>query len=473
MKLKNKTKFLLVIGIIFVSFLLFNTNMVNATEISDYKCKIEKNGYIFYNNYFNTNDVDIEIKNGKITINKSKVEQSKLNNLVNDIKGKKENKLLVELTDNVISVNLKDTTENLEIIEQNGKKYVVINAILELMEDDNVQVVTMNKYNLEINKNGTTETKEIDFNLYLEGTDYFQCLINVVSDKGVVYGTSVNKNGIINGMGMGSIPSNIDLSDLYVEYLANQYIGKSIKIDCLGNVPYVGKYGDRYKYKANLKNVKLDSNDGQNLDKFSYKNSQGCGGFIVDPNYIANNEIYVENKETNTDTKLKFDLQGNFKGTIKAEEISKSDLIYGKVEENLNIEENLHIWIGNIYIENGSFEGNLKLTFNVGEQYNGKNYLVAHMNNEKYEFEEFTGIVKDGKIEIIVDNLSPFGISIFENKTTTETDNTQENQKPTQPTNKGEKDETPKTGTIDIIGYVLLVTTLAGVGIVTLKKKIK
>jgi len=38
---------------------------------------------------------------------------------------------------------------------------------------------------------------------------------------------------------------------------------------------------------------------------------------------------------------------------------------------------------------------------------------------------------------------------------------------------KGEKDETPKTGTVDIIGYVLGVTLLTGVGIVELKKRLK
>ena len=35
MELKNKTKFLLVLGIVFVAFLLFNTNNVNAVDITD------------------------------------------------------------------------------------------------------------------------------------------------------------------------------------------------------------------------------------------------------------------------------------------------------------------------------------------------------------------------------------------------------------------------------------------------------
>lgn len=57
---------------------------------------------------------------------------------------------------------------------------------------------------------------------------------------------------------------------------------------------------------------------------------------------------------------------------------------------------------------------------------------------------------------------------LAEKKATTNTDNN----KPTT-TNKGEKDETPKTGTIDIIGYVLFTTAIAGIGIIALKKKSK
>ncbi len=57
---------------------------------------------------------------------------------------------------------------------------------------------------------------------------------------------------------------------------------------------------------------------------------------------------------------------------------------------------------------------------------------------------------------------------LAEKKATTNTDNN----KPTT-TNKGEKDDTPKTGTIDIIGYVLFTTAISGIGIIALKKKSK
>ena len=476
MDFKTKSKFLLVLGIIFVAFLLFNTNSVNATEISDYKCKIEKDGYIVYNNYFNTSDVKVTIENSYenfpvITVSKVNIDVTTYKNFISN----NNNKVLVKVDSNVTSAKLDGKTENLSIVELNNQKYAVIDVTLEDIFGDGTeseQYESYNDYVIEITKNDTTETKKFGLSYVLDSADYFHCTINVVSSTGKIYESAVNKNGIINGMGMHPLPAKIDFSNSYVEYLANQYMGESIKIDCLGTVPYVGKYGDNYKYKANLKNVKLDTGDGQNLTKFSFKNSQSCGGFYLDESYTIDNETYVEKNGTNSDTKLKYDLQGKFTGTLKVEEISKNDIIYNKVQEKLNksSSNDIYMTISNVYIENGSYEGKLKLTFNVGEEYNGKNYNVVHMKSENYDFEEFTGIVENGKIEITVDSLSPFGISIFEKETAQEeTQTTEENTNAT--TNKGEKDVTPKTGTVDIIGYVLLGTVLSGVGIVALKKK--
>ena len=487
MELKNKTKFLLVLGIIFVAFLLFNTNKVNATEISDYKCKIEKDGYIFYNNYFNTSDVDTEVKkeiNNSIHIysNKSGINTSTLNDIVNNFKN---GKCLVEVSNDVTEAKVirtvgapfetKEVEENAEIVVLNNKRYVVVNSKIELsefsMNDKNYTHVWLYD-NFTIKMNDKEQLFVLRFEFY--STDYFRCDVKVVSETGVTYGHTFNTNGIVLGEGLVSIPAKLDFNKTNVEYLSNTYLGETLNIECLGKVPYVGKYGNVYKYKMSLKNVKINETSGTktiHLADFSYKDSFEVGDFELDPNYTIDNETYVEQTKTNTSTKLKFDLRGNFKGTLKAEEISKNDLIYNKVNEELrnhmNNNNSLYIDISNIYIEDGSYEGPLKLTFYVGEQYNGKYYSICHMKDYMYNFEEFNGIVENGKIEITVDSLSPFGISIFEKKEETPTTDS------TPKVDKGEKDETPKTGTVDIIGYVLGVTLLTGVGIVELKKRLK
>ena len=473
MELKNKTKFLLVFGIIFVAFLLFNTNNVNAAEISNYKCKIEKDGYILYNNYFNTKDVTFERSYNRTYIKVYNVDKSKFNEILNSKTKENDWLVLVEIGNDVTSVKAQDSQENLEIIELNNKKYVTFKG--EVGDSSNTEIFIYGDKNLQITKNSGTEEKYIEYYIDILNTDYINFKINVVNKNGTVYADIGISNGNIpNGVGLVSIPKKIDFNETYVEYISNKYVGNAIK-DGSYNIPYIGKYGSTYKYKMSLKNVKVNEygalDIGANVIYNNIKFNDG-GAFELDPDYTINNETYVENKKTSTDTKLKFDLQGKFKGTLKAEEISKNDLIYDKVNKKLNIDNSncLYSVISNVYIENGSYKGKLKLTFNVGEEYNGKNYNVVHMKSENYDFEEFTGIVENGKIEITVDSLSPFGISIFEKETAQEeTQTTEENTNAT--TNKGEKDVTPKTGTVDIIGYVLLGTVLSGVGIVALKKK--
>lgn len=105
----------------------------------------------------------------------------------------------------------------------------------------------------------------------------------------------------------------------------------------------------------------------------------------------------------------------------------------------------------------------IDITFDLGTEYNGQVAYILH-KKANGSYERFEEQIKDGKVTITVSELSPFVVAVKEK---TENEN---NQKPT--TNKGEKDTTPKTGTIDIIGYVLVTTILSGAGIVALKKKI-
>ena len=107
------------------------------------------------------------------------------------------------------------------------------------------------------------------------------------------------------------------------------------------------------------------------------------------------------------------------------------------------------------------------------QKYNDKKFVVAHQKSSNGEIEYFNGTIKDGKATIEVTELSPFAISVLTEKAQGENNQaptTNPDKTPT--TNKGEKDTTPKTGTIDIIGYVLATTILSGIGIVALKKKI-
>ena len=170
MELKNKTKFLLVFGIIFVAFLLFNTNNVNAAEISNYKCKIEKDGYILYNNYFNTKDVTFERSYNRTYIKVYNVDKSKFNEILNSKTKENDWLVLVEIGNDVTSVKAQDSQENLEIIELNNKKYVTFKG--EVGDSSNTEIFIYGDKNLQITKNSGTEEKYIEYYIDIFNTDY-------------------------------------------------------------------------------------------------------------------------------------------------------------------------------------------------------------------------------------------------------------------------------------------------------------
>ena len=115
-------------------------------------------------------------------------------------------------------------------------------------------------------------------------------------------------------------------------------------------------------------------------------------------------------------------------------------------------------------------ESPIDITFNVGTEHNGKTVYILHQKKNG-NYENFEKKVDNGKVTITVNELSPFILGIKEDTPTTPNDTPTTDSTPK--VDKGEKDETPKTGTVDIIGYVLGVTLLTGVGIVELKKRLK
>ncbi len=296
-----KLKYVLGLIIISIAILLLNTGVVSAKEVSDYKCLIEEGEYILCNDYFNTNDVKVEkvqiYETGEYlsTYNINNVPQATFNDIITKDKNQNAFLCLVKVSNDATSVKCKEgnTEKELEIVELNGKKYVALDS---LYIDNTSSNMLINAYQtLKIVKNGATEeTKQLDFSLNIYSTDYFMCTIKVVDDEDLDYGQIINTNGIISGAGTSELPEKINLSNTYVEYLCNQYIGKSIQVDCLGEVPYIGKVGNEYKYKINLKNVKIDNSESElelKLGDFSYKGSTSLGAsFYLPSNYINEDE---------------------------------------------------------------------------------------------------------------------------------------------------------------------------------------
>ena len=475
------------LGILVISLILvciFCESRVKAYDFSDTSI-LEKED-IIYQGIFAQKDISIDVKNNdnktEITISGNKITPSNIDELylISEQKDLNSNSIFFKITDNIKKVQysqLKEsnTVQEAEIMEHNGKKYAVINFAeqkdkIQKLANNSYKVYDEKNFNINIvNSKNEVTTENLKFKIDITTETVYTYFIQVISENGISYGKTGGTNGAIMGVGLTGLPTNLDYDNAYIEFLSSEYIGDTVKIDTVGNMPYIGKYGEYYKYRARLRSEYI-KNFGENKlletnRNFSYKGSKPYGDFEIDSSYVINNKVeYKPQTQKNKDTKITFDLQGIFNGTVKATEVDKRDIIYSKVEKELKKYNSDHIelMVSNIYISEGSYNGKLKLTFDVGEQYNGKYYHVVHMVNEKYEFETFEGIVTNGKIEILVGSLSPFGIAISNNDI---------NQEPsvTEKTEQKELDDTPKTGIADYTVYAITTIVAVVIGLISLK----
>lgn len=111
--------------------------------------------------------------------------------------------------------------------------------------------------------------------------------------------------------------------------------------------------------------------------------------------------------------------------------------------------------------------GKVTIKFAIPSDYDKTRLTIYRIEEDGTKTQYDTKI--DGNYAIFeTDHFSTYVLA--EKKAITNTDT----KKPTTETEpKGEKDDTPKTGTTDIISYVLITTAIAGIGIVAFKKKLK
>ena len=115
-------------------------------------------------------------------------------------------------------------------------------------------------------------------------------------------------------------------------------------------------------------------------------------------------------------------------------------------------------------LSNGKFEVKIP----VNENLKGKNLIVYYVDNNNKVI-EYEVTVKNGFATFTTDHFSIY--TLAEKKVVEETPDNTPSETPDNTPIKEEKDETPKTGTTDIINYVLAVTIISVLGIVVLKKK--
>lgn len=263
------------------------------------------------------------------------------------------------------------------------------------------------------------------------------------------------------------VPTDLIYKDCYYRLYFKDYVGNNVNVEGLGTFTFDKKgnteivEGEQYIYKCKIANP-----------EFFYK--AGIKEYSVTYTVENTNETYttkfkikvtgleVKTYEVKADKKVEISLTGAMgdSNNLGVNTIDKEDKTYVEMLSTLNLnKETVDIYAYDINVE-GQYEGNFTLTFDVGEEYNGRKANILHMKKDK-STEKFEEIVENGKVTVTVNGFSPFMIAIENTENTkTETETPKEEQK------EHKKDNTPKTGAtfeVENILSVIILISLAGI----------
>ena len=179
----------------------------------------------------------------------------------------------------------------------------------------------------------------------------------------------------------------------------------------------------------------------------------------------------VKKEETTTKIKLEADTTVIPSNTVLETKEVKEEKTLKVVKESLKEVSNKYV-TNDITLTSNNVKiqpnGKVKISIPVPNDFDKTKLAVYRIAEDGTKTKYDTKI--DGEYATIETNHFSTYVLAENNVTLNETQNTGNTQN-TETTIKGEKDNTPKTGSLDIIGYVLVITVVAGIGIVTLKKR--
>lgn len=154
---------------------------------------------------------------------------------------------------------------------------------------------------------------------------------------------------------------------------------------------------------------------------------------------------------------------------VNMAKLEKDDEVYKEMAKELEKNGFKNI-IGCYELEAyGTTNKNMKVSFNIGSNYNGKEVQILHKKNDN-TYETFKATVVDGKATITVNEFSPFMIALTNANTSTNT-NTNTNTSTSKEDNNKVLDNEPKTGVADYTILTSIIALISLGGIVTLKFK--
>ncbi len=468
--LKTKVKFLIIALGLLVTLCLFNTNTVNATTNSNVIMQTP-----IQENLLTINEYNIEEQN-KYSIN-IRLDVFKAHNLISNTK--KLNSLVkedgyiyqtiyVRVDDNIDEVVLNG--ENLQLENISGKNYFKYDVRVFKKKASNdyefcCYDIWVDKIinNAELKyKNNSEIVKTQSFNLDVMADNFSLGWVELVDESGDRidgYEHLTQLQGAGDGL-MGNLAeTHFDYSNAYYLVLTTIKNTDTIYVDKIGTLTYDGDFGyDNqgmywYKYKAKVNDPTVFYKPQKITYKIPTVNADGENIYYFN---VEGQVFGTERKtfEVNADNSTKISINGvtDVGVTLKADVINKNDKTYIEMTNSIsNIEKYINILAYDLELVGGDYEGDLLLTFDLGTENNGKKVTIWHrLNNGQMEiFDDI--VVENGKVTIKVTELSPFLLAYEEQEIEQPTNN----ETNIETTTKGEKDETPKTGTENVIFSIL------------------
>ncbi len=477
MELINKTKFLLVLGIVFVVFLLFNTNNVNAVDVTD---QYMQNMLDVLPNELNVNFKQAEAKSKSKEITNIVEQQIKeiwtKNNIeIQNVDTYFNFNLMIKENYNVFDVRIVDKNYNIK-----NKNITIIYSdtnIEDVQYVKNIKLPSYPKY--------VTYNLSDDYDVLKMVANYYKSKINdssisIMCNAGAggpdSYGFAFGFDGGI----YIAVAKNGNIYDIKHVMSADLDIVPVITIDknvtntdqaCINYAIQKMQNSDRYKEIADKitlsKGAQIDNKNIENGYTVKLKDTgEKIGVVILNKTNLENEDTTVEIKNESTNIKLNANTTVVPKDTTLEVKEIKEEKALKTIKESLKEISNKYVSYDITLKSNGVTiqpNGKVKISIPIPSNFDKTKLSIFRISNDGTRTKYDTKV--DGNFAIIETNhFSTYVLA--ENNVLSQT-------KPTQVTNKGEKDETPKTGTIEIISYVLVATTIAGIGIIALKKKLK
>lgn len=451
-------------------------SVVNATENSEIQAKNSlSNGLVnldVFNGYNNLNYVTLNLDGAKlydIFTNAGNLQNN--NGYVYDT-------ILINVPSNSTKIELLENgkTTQLEIKENGTSKYVEYNVNL-FKKDSSLY----NKFE-EVRSYGNGIGNDISLNCYnaeqlIETNKYnIMCIVNgIAGNMKIVNADGTTVDGLT-GSGEGAweefnVPTYNDYTNCYYQIHSEQSLGNNFTIDNIGTF----NYDKQEKVDNTLTYVyKCKVSDPSKFYKPMKDTTYYYTLKVANTNktYIQRTDITIYGAERkvykveNDNLSIEMSAPSDNSLELKAEEISKGSDTYLEMTKTLP-ENTEYLYTYELSLVGGEYKGELPITFTVGEQYNGKKILITHLKSDK-TIETFTETVVNGKVTVVVNELSPFMLALADTKETTTTTPTTD--VPATEKDNG-KDVTPKTGSVQYIFVALIAIAICGAGIIVFKKK--